>query len=105
MMHIINQPKFRAAPPLFGVELADRPVTANRSAPGFGHRAGLTTVWYTLQVAPPLSSVEQADLIDDIATIFNDLVELDSEQAGRSGRSTQRTAAECRTANGDGHEE
>ena len=41
--------------------------------------------------------------MDDIVTIFNDLVKLGSERAGRSGRSTQRTAAECRTANGDGH--
>ena len=41
----------------------------------------------------------------DIATIFNDLAKLDSERAGRSGRSTQRTEAERRTANGDRHED
>ena len=110
-IHTINQPKFKAghSKPLRRTSASSwqtgRPVTANRSAPGFGRRAGLATVWHTLQVTPPLSGVEQADLMDDIVTIFNDLMKLDSEQAGRSGRSTQRTAAERRTANGDGHED
>ena len=43
--------------------------------------------------------------MDDITTIFNDVVKLDSKRAGRSGRSTQRTAAKRRTANGDRHED
>ena len=44
--------------------------TANCSAPGFGRRAGLVTVWHTQQVAPPLSSTKQASLTDIIAAIF-----------------------------------
>ena len=64
-------------------------------------------MWHTLQVTPPLSGVEQADLMDDIVTSFNNLMKLDSKWASRSasGRSTQRTAAEHQTANRDRHED
>ena len=62
-------------------------------------------MWHTLQVATPRSSAEQAEPINDIVTIFNNLMKLNSAQAGCSGRNMQRTAAEGRTANGDGHED
>ena len=32
-------------------------------------------MWLTQQAAPPLSSVEQADQMDDIGTIFSNLVQ------------------------------
>ena len=57
----------QAAPPHFGVELADR---SQQAAPP--HGVELATEQQVQQVAPPLSGVEQTEPKDKIAAIFDE---------------------------------
>ena len=59
----------QAAPPHFGVELADR---SQQAAPP--HGVELATEQQVQQVAPPLSGVEQTEPKDEIAAIFDESV-------------------------------
>ena len=61
---------------------SSRPATANRSATGFGRSAALATVWNRQQVTPPLSGVKLADLKDEIANIFEEIVQLVKAYSG-----------------------
>ena len=80
-MDIINQPKFKTGRSnLLWCTLSKQVVAPSTQQSALSldlgvERASPHAVQHTQQVVPPLSGVEQADLMDNNATIFNNLMQ------------------------------